>query len=292
MPRIEDEGDFSNAKKGRAMKPKKTEDQTVEVTPISTATINVCLVGTSPMLINRLAEKARNELLMPSPPKNRADRAMRLKHNLPEEYRNSVYTVEGDDVPTRLIFPGAAFRKAMATAALDMPGSSKAQIGRLVKVREYNVHIFGVPKVSCMIVRQAGINRTPDVRTRAILPEWACRITIRFAHPLLREKAVLNLLAAAGDFIGVGDGRNEKGALSFGCFEICGEKDPRFLRACFQGGVEEQDAALADPQPFDLESRRTMEYFYKKLEERDIASRSPGNGDGNGKPRKKKEVLS
>src|SRR5262249_34467289 len=151
---------------------------------------------------------------------NAAERAMTLKHDPHVEYSASVYRDPDPQAAARLVMPGASFRKAVATAALDLPGATKAQIGRLVKVKEYNVSIFGVPRISAMIVRQASIQRTPDVRIRACLAEWACTFTLQFSHPLLKERTVLNLLAAAGDWVGIGDGRNEKGALSFGCFRI------------------------------------------------------------------------
>src|SRR5262245_3231760 len=132
---------------------------------------------------------------------------MNLKHQPIEEYRASVYTDSSPDAATRLVFPGAAFRKATANAALDVPGATKAQIGRLVRVEEYDVSIFGVPRISAMTVRMADQRRTPDVRVRAILPEWACTLTLLYSHPLLRERTVVNLFAAAGDWVGVGDGR-------------------------------------------------------------------------------------
>jgi hypothetical protein len=54
--------------------------------------------------------------------------------------------------------------------------------------------VYGVPKVFCAITRSADMNRTPDVRTRAILPEWACRFTVRFEKPILRDQTIADLL--------------------------------------------------------------------------------------------------
>lgn len=257
------------------IKAKAGKDEAIEIESISTVELDVCLIGTSPLLFNRLAEKARQELLMPAPKKNAAEKAMRLKHQPYDEFRRSVYRTPDGDGPTRLIFPGGAFRKAIASAALDVPGSSKAQIGRLVRIVEDNVSIFGVPQLSCMIVRQAGMNKTPDVRTRAILPEWACRLTIKFAHPLLKEKSIISLLAAAGDFIGVGDGRNEKGSsLSCGCFAIVSPDDPDFVRICKTGGLKAQDVALEKPTMFDSDTSELIEWFDAELTRRDFGSPS------------------
>jgi hypothetical protein len=252
------------------------ELEPIEIDSINTMEIEVCVLGTSPLLLNRLNEKARHELLMPSPKKNAAEKAMHLKHRPYEEYRASVFRTRDETSPTRLVFPGGGFRRAMGTAALDLPGSSKAQIGRLVRLVEWNVCIYGVPHINCMIVRQAGIQKTPDVRTRAILPHWACRFSVRFAHPLLKEKSVMSLLAAAGDFVGVGDGRVEKGSsLMCGCFKIVQPDDAKFLDVLAKGSMSAQDEALANPKAFDLsgddETAELLAWFDEELVRRDHA---------------------
>lgn len=262
------------------MASKKSNDgQYVEIQSISTLEVEVCILGTSGMLMNRLAEKARQQLLLPPPPKNKAERAMTLKHDPYEEYRRSVYRTTDPEPLTRLVFPGGAFRKAISMAALDIPGSTKAQIGRLVRVVEYNVPIYGVPELCCMVVRQAGMNKTPDIRTRAMIPEWCCQFTIKFAHPILKEKSVLSLLAAAGDFIGMGDGRNEKGSsLSFGCFTIVSPTNQDFLRIKAKGGIEAQDAALAEPKMYDQDTAELMSWFDDELVRRDFVKSATKKG--------------
>ncbi len=243
----------------------------VQIEPISShATNGLVIVGTTPLLLNRLSEKARRQLLMPSPRKNQAERAGSLKHDPLEEYRSSVYRTKGDDAGTRICFPGGGVRRAIATAALDTPGATKAQVGRLVKVLEYDLEVYGVPKISCMIVRMADVKRTPDVRTRAILPKWCADLTVQFAHPVFKERAVLNLLATAGDFVGIGDGRPEKGSsLTFGCFRITTADDPEVIAIKAEGGREAQDEALESPTAYDLETEGLLTWFHEEVERRD-----------------------
>jgi len=252
-------------------KKKDTTDQQafIEIEAVSELTTEVFLLGTTPLLYNKPSQKAWRELLMPSPPKNRAEKAMRLKHQPYNEYRASVYRTRDEDAPTRLFFPGGAFRRALASSALDIPGCKKAEIGRLVRVVEHDVSIFGTPQISCMIARMADQKRTPDVRTRAIVPEWCCQLSLRFPHPLLKEKAVLSLLVFAGEHVGIGDGRNEKGALSFGCFEIVQPNDPRWLRIRAEQGRVAQDAALESPACYDQETEELLQWFDEELVRRD-----------------------
>lgn len=266
------------------MAAKKNEEvKYIDVPSVAMATRTVCLLGTSPLLFHCLSEKARQELLLPAPAKNRAARAAALKHNPYEEYRNSVYTTSVAGAPTRLILPGGAFRKAIASAALDVPGCSKTQIGRLVRVVEYDVHIYGVPRLSCMIVRMADIKRTPDVRTRAMLKFWACELSIRYADPPLKASSLVSLLSAAGELIGVGDGRNEKGSsLSCGCFQIVSGDDQRYKKIVASGGIEAQDEALANPVPSDPETEKLLEWFDGELGRRDA--------EREGSPRRQRKV--
>lgn len=264
------------------MPPKKnTSNETeIQILEILEGKLDVCIIGTSPFVYNAMSEKAKGELLMPSPKKNAAEKAANLKHIPINEYRNSTYQNREADAATRLNFVAPAFKKAIAAAALDIPGANKSQIGRLVWVDGQRVDMFGVPQIYCAIVRMADINRTPDVRTRAILPEWACRISLRFMKPILKEQTVANLLAAAGYIQGVGDGRQQKGSLSFGQFRLCSPDDADFVRICKAGGRVAQEAALESPESYDEETERLLLWFDTERARREG---KPTNGATNGK---------
>lgn len=240
---------------------KKTQATTeLSVVMIQTGRIEVCLLGTSPLILNAMSEKSRQGLLFPSPTKNSAERAGSLKHDPIEEYRNSVYRHRDNDHPTRLFFPAGAFKKAMSSAALDMPGLKKAQVGRLVWIEGNDIDIYGIPQIYTTVVRSADMNRTPDMRTRAILPQWACRLTINYVRPLLKERDIGTLLGAAGIIVGIGDGRQEKGAFSFGQFEVVAMDDKRWANVT-KLGRKGQDAALATPAFYDEETEKLITWF-------------------------------
>jgi hypothetical protein len=111
------------------------------------------------------------------------------------------------------------------------------------------------------------MNRTPDVRSRAIVPEWACRLTVQFAKPIMREQSIANLLAAAGIMAGVGDWRIEKGAGSYGAFRLCSATDPDFVRIC-KIGRKQQDAAIADPECYDDETESLLSWYGVEVQRR------------------------
>ena len=245
------------------------------------------IVGTEPLLYNAMNQKAKRELLSPRGRLTAADKQVLAKHNPLEEFRNSVYRRRDDETgPTRLIFPAPAFKKCLAQAALDMPGSAtKAQLGRLTYVPSVSVDIFGVPELHMGIVRMADIKKTPDVRTRAILPRWCAQVTIMYAEPMLNATTVANLFAAAGMICGIGDGRQEKGSLSFGLFELREDDDEEFLEIMENGGIVAQDEALNAefPHCFDHETEELAAWWMAEQKRKGRGDDDP-RGGGRKKP--------
>lgn len=247
----------------------------LSIVDLDVGQVELCILGTSPFVFNSMSLKAKGDLIYPRGKLSSADKASRMKHDPMTEYRDSVYAHKDDDRTTRLKFSGVAFKKAMASAALDIPGLKKAQIGRLVWVENHDVDIFGVPQFYMAVVRMADIGKTPDIRTRAILPTWCTRVSINYVKPIMNHQAIAKLLAAAGRIIGVGDGRQEKGTHSFGQFEIVAENDPRYKAAQKGGGRDAQDRALRDPAYYDLETEKLFTWFKNEVERRGANADKP-----------------
>jgi len=248
--------------------PPKTEE--IQVVQVKRGSVTFCVLGSTPLLYHRLAQKASRELLLPSPKKNRNERETTLKHDPFREYRDSVHATSDPKSPTLLMLPAMAFKCALRNAAVDIPGSAtKAAIGRLAYVQGDSVHVYGVPKIHTTIVRMADMARTPDVRTRACLPQWACKLTINYVKPILNENVVANLLAGAGIMQGVGDFRTEKGKGNYGCFELVDEDDERF-QAMLAFGRKQQVAAMNDPECYDDETAELLGWFSKEAKRREF----------------------
>lgn len=236
-------------------------DAGVAILPISQGEASFAVVGTTPLLFNRMAEKAKRALLLGGTKMTAADKAANLKHSPVDEFRASVYRNKGDGCATRLALPAPAFKGAMATAALDLPGTKKTEIGRLVWVKGTTVDLYGVPELFMSVVRSADMNRTPDIRTRAIVPIWACTVTVHFVQPKLTWAAIGNLMAAAGVIAGIGDFRQEKGKGNFGQFRCADADDAEFQRIVAAGGREVQDEALANYRCYDDETQELLDWY-------------------------------
>lgn len=251
----------------------KSESIEVEVMEIVRGQIEFCVLGTSPLIFNRMSEKSQQELLLPKKKSARKNES-KLKHDPIAEFHNAATWLE-KPANTLLALPSTAFKAAMMTAALDIPGLTKASIGRMVYVDGENVEIYGTPKLLMSNVRSAGMNRTPDIRTRSIMPRWAARVSVTFVQPQFKQGAITNLMAAAGITAGVGDFRPEKGKGNCGQFKLVPEKDPEF-KALMKEGYDHQVKATAEAEPHDENTRRLLAWFLSEAKTREMNATLPG----------------
>jgi hypothetical protein len=253
----------------KIMSTKKNESPvSIDVMEVQQGRMTIAIVGTTPFIHNRVSEKGKRELLLPRGKKTTAEKAQSLKHDPLREWRASPYTILDDAAPTLMAFLAVGPKRAAMTAALDIPGAKKTQIGRLMRVEGERLPLYGIPQMHMTIVRSADMNRTPDIRTRAITPRWAMLLDVTFAKPMLREKAVLNLFAAGGMFVGVGDWRTEKGSGNYGSFRLAGADDAELRDILATGGRAAQIAAFNVPSFYDQESEELFTWYTGEVAQR------------------------
>jgi hypothetical protein len=250
-------------------------DMAVSISEIRMGEISFCVLGTTPVVLNRLSEKSKQLLLLPKRKTNRAGLEQTLKHDPLQEYRDSVYQNKSPGAPTRILLHGGAFKRALADVALDIPGAAKATIGRLTSIKETMINLYGEPELMMAVVRQAGIVKSPDIRTRAVIRNWACKITVGYVSSVISREDVTNLLAASGIIIGVGDWRPQKGAGSFGMFRLCDPKDKEWNAIVQTGGAQAQDEALANPSFYDADTEDLVLWYLDEVKRRSAEPEAP-----------------
>jgi hypothetical protein len=250
--------------------------------------LEICLLSETPLYMNSMSEKARQQLLFPAPKMTQVEKEMNQKHSPIDEFASSMYRLRDDkhyrstviypnqphEMPTRLVMPSGAFKKALAQAAVDMPGAKKAQIGRLCNVMGVNVPIWGIPELAMDSVRQAGMTKTPDIRTRCYLPVWCTRFVLRHVN-LVNSAKLGNLMAAAGMIVGVGDWRAEKGSGNYGSFQIVDPNDRKFLEIIKTGGVKAQDRAIDNPTYNTPDTEKLITWFFAEMKRRKEGRSAP-----------------
>jgi hypothetical protein len=250
-------------------------EQLIQIQRLERATVTMYLLGTSALIMNRMAAKAKQHILYPPRKKNQAEREQVMKHDPIAEFRDAIYRCRDEHAPTLVHVPSGAFKKAMAQAAIDTPGATKAETGRLVKLLDETVHIYGKPFLYMAVVRTAGMSKTPDIRTRALFKQWACKITVQYIRQKIREQDIVNLLANAGDVTGVGDGRTEKGTFDYGSWEIVHENDPRWREIVKAGGRKVQEGAMANPECSDIDTEELYAWYQKEVIRREADRHAP-----------------
>lgn len=246
----------------------KKSDVTIEIAELKMGQLRCHLLGTSPMIMHRFSSKAVRELLLPSPKKNAAEKATTLKHDPVTEFRETIYRNRDPRTPAAIHVPTNAFSQALANVALDMPGATKSQLIRLTSVVDSHIDLFGLPRLYMAMVRQSGIERTPDVRTRAIFPRWACSLTVQYVASLLKENQIANLLANSGIIIGIGDWRSQKGGNN-GSFKLVPENDPEFRDIVKNEGRKAQLHAIEHPVCHDADTEELLAWFDAEIKRRE-----------------------
>lgn len=237
----------------------KTTNETLQIDALKRGRITLRMIGTTPLYYNAMSAKAKRDLLIGGVKKTAAEKR-EIKHNPEQEFRDSVYRLPAG--ATLLGFPAPGVKGAMATAALETKSVTKTSVNRLIFMPEDKIKVWGRPYLKMDVVRSADMNKTPDIRTRAFLPEWCAEVDIAFVTPTLSVHAVVSLLSNAGVIVGIGDFRQEKGRGSFGTFSVHGEEMDAEMTAVWKAitkmGRDVQMAALDEPECADDETRELM----------------------------------
>lgn len=268
--------------------PKKSQAsvERIEIMEVQKGQVQFCILGSTPLIYEAMSFKGKCQLLAPGKSKTQAEKQQTMKHQPVQEYRESVYRLMDPTAPTYLAAPSAWFKKAMIGSAIDVPGATKSAMGRLCWVLGESSPLYGLPTLKMDMVRSGDMNRTPDIRTRACVREWATIIMVEFARPQITEKTITNLMAWAGIIRGVGGWRPEKGSGQYGQFRLVGPTDADFKRLVKMGMRAAQVAAMASPVCYDDETQRLYDYVQEETQRRELTKGdgSAGNGKGKRKP--------
>jgi len=247
------------------MATKKSTSDSIQIHTLKQGQIKLRMIGQTPMYFNSMGSKAMRDLLVGAGRKTAAQKK-EIKHNPEVEYRETMYTKKDGD--TALYFPAAGVKGAMATAALETAGITKASVQRLIYLPENKIQIWGKPYLKMDIVRSADMNRTPDVRTRAYLPNWCAEVTIKFVTPTFSAQGIISLLANAGQIVGIGDFRQEKGRGSYGTWAVTSSEDMGEYKELWdditQEAREVQELAIEHPECADHETAELMQFLQEE----------------------------
>ena len=175
----------------------------------------------------KFSEKARKELEESHKMGSAASKKKKAKppRNFEEEFEAATHkSTDG-----WFGIPAAAFRAAMVRACkLAGFAMTDAKVSIFVEADGYDetsfqplVRIYGNRECSIDYVRnETGVI---DLRARPIWRNWYANVRIEYNADVFNTNEIANILARAGRFIGIGEGRNDSKksvGIGYGCFDV------------------------------------------------------------------------
>lgn len=200
-------------------------DTTITIDRIAAETIRVPIVGTSPLIVNRFAEKARLQML-------NAMQGRKVPKEVKDpdaEYKAAMYFLNDGSHG----FPVIGFKAATVSACRFYSGVTMTALRQFMFFRgepgqggQQMARIIGEPSMREDVVR---VNRGgADLRYRPIYEKWLTELIVTYASSVLTRQSILSLIDAGGMGVGVGEWRPEKDG-DFGTYRIDPDRDVEVL---------------------------------------------------------------
>ena len=184
----------------------------IELPELRKVSVQIRLIGDSPLIVHRFGEKARKMMLDKQMGKAKSGKEAK---NPEADYEESMYRTE-DGLPG---FPAIAFKAAAVNAANDA-GIQKTLARRAFHVAGEIIPIEGEPFMREDMVRIA--MGTADIRHRAEFRHWAVTLDVTYNAGIISLEQLINLFQIAGFGVGVGEWRPERNG-TYGTFHVAGE---------------------------------------------------------------------
>lgn len=194
-------------------------EATLEIKRLERVTIEVPIVGTAPLIVNRWSEKAKQMMLAAQQSSVRAKKDAKDPLEL---FNASRYILEDG----RDAFPAAGFAAATRAAARNFDGVTLVQLRTALSVigdgenQLVPLDIDDEPTMREDTPRNA--NGVADLRYRAMYHPWRATLRVRFLPSVISAESVIALVDAGG-MGGVGEWRPSSPKSltgSFGTYEV------------------------------------------------------------------------
>jgi len=191
-------------------------DATITLQPIQRKTMNVRIVGDSPLICHRFDEKSRRQILDKQEKKAKQAKAAKVPE---DDFNAARYIVDHEHDG----FPAAGVKKAIANAFRFADGMKKVEINGALHVQP---GIELIP-ITCreMVMREDTVKismGTTDIRFRPEYRDWSMDFDIVFNGRAISPEQIVNLVNIAGFGIGIGEWRPERSG-QFGMFHVAAD---------------------------------------------------------------------
>ena len=197
-------------------------EQVVKIPPIDFGTAKITLIGDTPLITNKMSEKAKQQML--DKQMKKAKTAKEAKD--PEAcFKGSLYPIPGKK--NKYGIPAGGIKQAAVSACRFVDGVKMtaaqgsfhvlAGPGNLIEIEGDD------PVMDESIVRVGNFpNKVADIRYRARFDKWSVTFPVKFNKRMISVEQLANLYDNAGFAVGLCEWRPEKKG-SFGMFHVSRE---------------------------------------------------------------------
>lgn len=191
----------------------------VEIPELKIETVEIKIIGTSPLIVHRFSAKAQKQILAIQNKEAKAGREIR---NPDAEYLDTLYTFKKGDYK-KTGFPAVGFKAAMVRGAKQL-GLTMTDVRGAIFVLPSKgsnelVEIKGSYFMRTDMVRVG--NGGADIRYRAEYPNWKASLLIKYNTAVFSLEQVATIVRIGGFAAGVGEWRPEKSNTgSYGTWEL------------------------------------------------------------------------
>jgi len=186
----------------------------IELPPLNIQTLDVPIIGDSPLICHAWSAKAQKQMLDKQMKKASAGKVAKDPWR---DFCETLYWLDGmpempiedDVVAGRFGFPSIAFKAAAITAVTTIGSLTKVMARQCFHISGEMVEILGpAPSMRQDTVR-VGMG-TADIRHRAEFETWGAILRVQHNANVLSAEQVVSLIEAGGFGVGIGDWRPEK----------------------------------------------------------------------------------
>lgn len=190
----------------------------IELPPLALETVEIPLIGTSPLIVHAWSEKALRAMANKQQKKASGGREAKDPH---ADFLGSLYWLSEpqDDVDGgRFGFPAVAFKSAAVTACTSTGSITKVAARQAFHVVGEMVEIVGPAPAMREDVTRVGMG-TADLRYRGQFDPWGVRLRVQINTAVISAEQVVNLFNLAGFAVGIGEWRPERDG-GYGRFRV------------------------------------------------------------------------
>ena len=194
------------------------KDAAITLTRIEKSVLVVQITGTSPLIVNKFSQKARQQMLD-------AQQGKKTRVKAPKDpaadFEAAKYVLEDG----RESFPAVGFKAAIVGAARMFDGITMTALRSMLYVVGEGPEQL-VPLAYDSVIMREDVVRvgqgTADLRFRPQYNDWSATLNVSFVPSAISAESVIALVDAAG-IGGIGEWRPSKAATgSYGTFEVVG----------------------------------------------------------------------